>query len=144
MHCQLDRRRALRGWRGCAQRPHPHVEHIPRLVSSAHEVLTRVLLQTSLSALRRQKARGGDAGTRFEEFESTCDIHVTRSQPHSVDLMQCATPPAQPKKKKRGPAHLIPFHRRNAPRPPMKNRKIPKSKIGRWRYALATFSFIAL
>jgi hypothetical protein len=89
-------------------------------------------------------ARGRDAGTRYEEFESMCEAHVTRPRPHTVGLKQSAMPPVEPKKKKRGPAHLIPFRRRNAPRPSMKNRKTPKSKIGPWRYALAMFSSIAL
>ncbi|KIM76003.1 hypothetical protein PILCRDRAFT_826857 [Piloderma croceum F 1598] len=140
MHCQLDRRRALRGWR---PGPHPHVEHIPR-PPCAHEVLAHVPLQTAVSALQRQKACGTDAGIRYEEFESMCEAHVTRPQPHTVGLKQSAMPPAQPKKNKRGPAHLIPFRRRNAPRPPMKNRKIPKSKIGRWRSELSALSRYAM
>jgi len=146
MHCQLDRRRALRGWRG----PHPHVKHIPHLASPcAHEILARVPFQNSVSAQRWQNARGRDTDTQYEEFESMCEAHVTRPQPHTVAcLKQSTMPPAQPKKKKRDPAHLIPFRRRNAPRPCMKNRKIPKSKIGRWRYVcpcnIIMFSAVAL
>ena len=149
MYCQLNKRRAL-CWRG----PHPFVEHIPRPAPPcAHGLLAQgQKLYPPVFDLRPQEARirGRRVGTWYEEFELTCEVDVTHVRPDTVGLERSLVPPTQHTTKSRArpsyPPHLIPFRCRNFTRhPPMKNRKIPLSKIGRSAcVSPSVFSFIVL